>query len=531
MSTDTAPQTPAGTLEHLDPTTIDIGDNVRDEPENSQGYTEFVASIRAHGVLVPCTAVRHSSGALELREGQRRILAARQAGLTTVPVYITVDTTTTDAARTASRITEQIVTNDRRAGLTEAQRAKGIQQLLGLGVSATKVAKSLSVPKKMVDAAATAAASAAAMAALDTSQLTIEQAAALGEFEHDQEALDYLLAADTAGSFDHRVSEMRQSAGSRAARAQATQALTAQGYTVVTTTPGWSDPLRQGLLSRLYDTEGNQVDENHPAHPSKTPALWTAVLEEIQTYTDTRTGEEIDEYDIDWNVEDDPDAEADDGCVHPRFVVETSTYQPTAFYCHDIAAAGLVTSEDHYAARRSDQQTDDRDEHQRTEGDRREKRKVLALNKLGAAAQEVRRTFVTEKLLSRKTPPKGAAMFVAAQLAANPNLLSSYKVMDTAAELLGQPTTAALTKTTATMPPGSDNRATVVVLGFVLGALESHTDKTAWRTTHSRDYLMFLEANGYELADIEKVITGVHSADVLYDSLTTPTTNEDRHAA
>jgi len=38
-------------------------------------------------------------------------------------------------------VTEQIVENDQRRQLTEAQRVRGIQQLLDAGLSVTKVAK------------------------------------------------------------------------------------------------------------------------------------------------------------------------------------------------------------------------------------------------------------------------------------------------------------------------------------------------------------------------------------------------------
>jgi hypothetical protein len=45
-------------------------------------------------------------------------------------------------------------------------------------------------------------------------------------------------------------------------------------------------------------------------------------------------------------------------------------------------------------------------EAERAEAENRERRKVLALNKLGEAAMRVRREFVT-KMVARKTPPKG----------------------------------------------------------------------------------------------------------------------------
>ena len=44
-----------GTLEHLDPTLLDIGDNVRDDAALSK---DFIASIAELGVLVPITGVR-----------------------------------------------------------------------------------------------------------------------------------------------------------------------------------------------------------------------------------------------------------------------------------------------------------------------------------------------------------------------------------------------------------------------------------------------------------------------------------------
>src|ERR1700752_3923775 len=49
---------------------------------------EFVASVKEHGVLTPIAAVRGRDGVVRVRAGQRRTLAAREAGLPTVPVYV-----------------------------------------------------------------------------------------------------------------------------------------------------------------------------------------------------------------------------------------------------------------------------------------------------------------------------------------------------------------------------------------------------------------------------------------------------------
>lgn len=72
----------------------------------------FVQSIRENGVLTPVLARRARYGNVLVRAGQRRTLAAREAGTTTIPVYI-VDA---DEA-TVERIIQQMVENDQREAL------------------------------------------------------------------------------------------------------------------------------------------------------------------------------------------------------------------------------------------------------------------------------------------------------------------------------------------------------------------------------------------------------------------------------
>jgi ParB family chromosome partitioning protein len=177
---DTAEQA-AGALAHLDPQTLDIGDNVR---EFANLTKPLLDSIREHGVLVPLTAVRLHDGAVQVRNGQRRTMAARELGLSTVPVYV-LDSSDADAdAETIDRIVHQIVTNDQKRDLSDAQRARGIQQMIDAGLSVTKVAK-LSVAKDTVQAAAVAAKSGAALEALETGQISLTEAAVLTEFDQD----------------------------------------------------------------------------------------------------------------------------------------------------------------------------------------------------------------------------------------------------------------------------------------------------------------------------------------------------------
>ena len=100
----------------------------------------FLDSIAERGVVVPLTAIRHHDGAVEVRNGQRRTMAARKLRLSTVPVYSLPATSADTAAETIDRIVHQMVTNDHKCDLTDAQRAGGIQQMID-ALSVTKVAK------------------------------------------------------------------------------------------------------------------------------------------------------------------------------------------------------------------------------------------------------------------------------------------------------------------------------------------------------------------------------------------------------
>ena len=83
-----------GTIEHIDPNLIVVEANVRTETQLGR---DFVASIKANGVLTPILARRDDQGNLIVRAGQRRTLAAREAGLATIPAYVvSADETTVE---------------------------------------------------------------------------------------------------------------------------------------------------------------------------------------------------------------------------------------------------------------------------------------------------------------------------------------------------------------------------------------------------------------------------------------------------
>jgi ParB family transcriptional regulator, chromosome partitioning protein len=72
-----------------------------------------------------------------------------------------------------------------------------------------------------------------------------------------------------------------------------------------------------------------------------------------------------------------------------------------------------------------------------------------------------------------KTPPKGAAIFVATCLIREPALINDYHAAAVTTDLLGIEGDSTLVKLVKDLPPTGDGRAQVITLGVVLGALES----------------------------------------------------------
>jgi ParB family chromosome partitioning protein len=80
------------------------------------------------------------------------------------------------------------------------------------------------------------------------------------------------------------------------------------------------------------------------------------------------------------------------------------------YYCRDPQACGLILAD--FLTRAEPivhgqgEQSGAEAAARRAEAQRARRRKVLALNKLGVAAQQVRRAWVRDHLLTRKTPVK-----------------------------------------------------------------------------------------------------------------------------
>jgi len=496
---------------NVDPNTLALEDNVR----TTAGLTkQFIANIKENGVLTPIIAVRGEDGKLWVRAGQRRTQAAREAGLETVPVYI-VD----GGSDTAERLVTQIVENDHRLALRADDRVLGIQALLDVGLSQAKVAKKLSVSPERVKLSKAVAGSQTAMEALrDEHPVTLAEAAAIAEFEDDPDAVDRLRRAAGRNYFDHELSRLRQQRETEAAYTVASAQWREKGFEVLDDMPP-SFSTDYVPLWALLEPDGSEADDSVVVEPSH----WAVRLTETEVFTDVDTGEPVDESTIDWGTEGDAEATPKEGMRHADSVVETVSWEPSDYYCRDCAATGLTPNERFTKLAGAQAGLDVVQQGKATEAERNERRKVVTLNKAGAAAQEVRREFV-RNLLARKTPPKGAAMFVARMLASDGYLLSNTKADEAVTDLLALKD--GLRSEIDVMVRSGDARAQVITLGLVLAALEARTPKQAWRGASAstgvgpKDYLGFLAENGYTLSVVEHVMVGAKTADECFEELT-----------
>ena len=170
------------TLEMLDPATLTVDINVR---KDAALTTDFIASIKEHGVMEPVIAHRKDDGTVHVLMGQRRTRAAVEAGRASIPVMII------ESPEEAERIVTQVVENIQRAELTEADEADAYHQLSLIGVSAAAIAKKTGRTKTTVESALKAKSSNAGAAALGKGY-TIDEALIMAEFEGDQDATEEL---------------------------------------------------------------------------------------------------------------------------------------------------------------------------------------------------------------------------------------------------------------------------------------------------------------------------------------------------
>jgi ParB family chromosome partitioning protein len=452
-------------LAWVDPRTVVFGPNVRADAAATL-TPEFIESVREKGIIERPTYERMPDGTLQPKHGHRRTLAAIEAGLPLIQAVIVPAN-----GDKADRLIEQFHENDQRAGITDADRTAGIQQLALFGVPSAKIAKETKIPKKTVETALKVAASEKARAAQVEHNLTIPQSAGVLEFQEDPAAVDRLteVATTDPGQFDHTLQRLRHEREQAAAMAEARQALAKAGTREIT--DWWSevdDSSKAAPLYALMTPEGRSIkSDDHATCPGHAVRL--------EQYDDTK--------------------------VH------------TSAACMDYKANGHVTS----ISTGSKPSVKDLPPAER-EAARVERRRVIEGNKGWKPETEVRRKWLAENFAPRKTAPKGAQAFIAASLMKD--VYDIRKADDggvkLAAELLGIKTTgynarsAILDMIDKAPTPG---RALHIGLVVILAALEENTSKDTWRGTLKARYFLALQDWGYNLGPVEREAAGLAPAE------------------
>lgn len=525
----TAKDAPAELL-NLDPATLTLETNVRKLNATEQAHiNELADNIAQVGVYTPLRGVRTTTGEVMIRDGQRRLLAAQQAKVDTVPVIVHTEDSEGDE-REAARISQQVLANSGRA-LSDEDTNEAIDQLAMFGVSTDQIAARTGLDRNKVATTVATAGHESARAAANTQQLTLDQVQVLIEFEDDEDAVRHLTRAAQSGQFDHIAQWLRQNRAAEQARAEAEQTYLDRGINVFHGYPHYDPQTPDGdklhPLNELVTAEGQPATTEN-VDPSR---LWVYLTED-ETYH-TENGDEVALSAVDWEWT--PDQLDEDGepvalaegkhdpaTIETRIVWQVSlamttnpkadglTKRPTAMIGTDPDADPEET-----AAALAEAQ----------EAKRHERRRLIELNKAADAAAEVRREHITQ-LLTRKTPPKGGAKLTASVIATRVFGRSISDSSGLAEELL---TAGNSTHSHSSIEKATDNRAQVIALAYTLATFEQTYTRSAWRDHPSviKPYLEFLTTTGYTVAEVEKIITGEATADEAYQAITAATADQD----
>jgi ParB family transcriptional regulator, chromosome partitioning protein len=186
---------------------IDVGPNVRVDVAD---VDELAASIKEHGVLQPIK-VRPAGDRWVIVWGQRRYLAARQAGLQYIPAI-----TTAEVADGAQLSIEQLVENLHRADLNPVDRARAMRQVVDAGMSQADLARDLGLaPSTIANELGILAAPKAVLSLIEDGKLTPAHQRAMKGLDpksQAQLARDAVANGYSAHRTEEEVQRRRQSA-------------------------------------------------------------------------------------------------------------------------------------------------------------------------------------------------------------------------------------------------------------------------------------------------------------------------------
>ncbi|MDF1480354.1 hypothetical protein PYV02_14810 [Leifsonia sp. H3M29-4] len=442
--------TATATLTYVDANQAILDPNIR---EGGDLDPTFVNSVREHGILTPVLGYTDDSGAVHVRAGRRRTLAARATGQP-LPVFLTK----LDTAE-ATRIIEQLIENDERTALTNSERIRAWTQLTLEGLTIPKVAKQLGRSKDEVKAAVEVGTNETALKVADEFGTNIDllHLAASLEFADEPDVHAELLeaAVDDPERFDHYLENARSARERRETIRGREKELEAEGRAILRRDELAPDTSVQ-LLRNLVR------DESLPVTATGEPDVRVAVS-------------------ISWN-----------GIVESEYMVDAAAYGYRDRYEGRNPGSGPMT-EEQKAARKL----------------------LIRRNREWDAGTVVRVRWLTQ-FLARKSLPKDCGPFIATSLAQHGRALLE-RGTTTAAELLGLDTSyrgygkSVLADLVADQP----QKAGLVTLAIVLGAYESGTSRNTWRSpdAEGKSYLLQLETWGYALSPVERIGAGYDVGD------------------
>jgi len=428
---------------------------------------EFLSSITELGILTPLRiTTTDGGGGYRVIEGHRRLAAADKLGLAEVPCDLAADREGDEAGQ----FLDMYATNHHRKSLTALEEADALFAASATGATRTRIRKATGLDRDQVGAALGAAKMSGT--ARETAEafgyaITLEQLALLAEFDGDEEAVGRLTTAFCDGkSGEHVAERIRQERTELAEHERLAEQLRADGYAITTEIP----PNASMLHALLHDGQ-ELTPEAHAACPGR--GVYFGPYQPLQPR----------HY-----------------CTGPEANGHASRYQPTPLPDLRDGNSGTGTG------------TGTGDGAAADPG----RKLVVEGNRAWTAACTVRRRWLTEVLLPRRTAPKEAMPFITAQLLAMPGPLRDALTSAPRSDLFRELTKGSFRPAEAEAWPAS--RLPLVLLAVVAAAYEDRMGgdpgKATWRTDRyspcSRDeagaWFRFLAGIGYELSLIEQAV-------------------------
>ena len=168
---------------------------------------DLVESIRVHGIEVPLVAAPAADGTdLVVLAGHRRLTAALELGLETVPVQVRADLTDE-----RDQLTFMATENLQRQDLTAVEQSRLFLDLEGLGWSEAEIATASGLKRtKVAESMKLGRLGAETGEKVHRGQITVEDALAIADFEDDPEAKATLEEAAGRPDFSWRLSDAKR---------------------------------------------------------------------------------------------------------------------------------------------------------------------------------------------------------------------------------------------------------------------------------------------------------------------------------